>query len=123
MQQAVAEARRRWPEFVGAFESRSTDQMFGVKAKFTQGENSEFMWLSVKAVENGVIFGVLDNNPVDLTKPKLGDRVRVNVADLNDWVITTTSGSQPEMIGGFTIKVVDAAQRRATEAGTKRKKS
>lgn len=53
-------------------------------------------------IENDVIYGILDNDPVDVSTVKSGDRVRVNVSELNDWMI----GDDQSMRGGFTVKVL-----------------
>jgi uncharacterized protein YegJ (DUF2314 family) len=112
MQAAVDEARRRWPEFVAAFEKRKEGEHFAVKSRFTEGEEVEWMWSSVTAIENDVILGVLDNDPVDIKKIKAGSRVRIPVADVGDWVCVRGD----DMEGGFTIKVVaDAAEQKREE--------
>jgi hypothetical protein len=49
---AVAEGRRRWPEFLQAFERRHPDQIFSVKASFTDGEHTEWMWVVVNPERN-----------------------------------------------------------------------
>lgn len=102
MKAAVDEARRRWPEFLAAFESRKPDQMFAIKSPFTDADDTEFMWLQVTGIENDVIYGILDNDPVDIGTVKSGDKVRVQVADLNDWIF----GEGGSIKGGFTIRVL-----------------
>lgn len=102
MAAAVAEARRRWPEFVTAFENRTDSQHFAVKAPFTEGEHREYMWLSVTGIENNIIFGKLDNDPGALKNLHCGSTVRVPVAQLNDWIIA----DDDDMTGGFTIEVL-----------------
>jgi uncharacterized protein YegJ (DUF2314 family) len=93
---AVAEARRRWPEFVAAFEQRHPEQNFAVKMRFREGEHEEFMWLRVNALEGNKIYGVLDNEPVALKKVYLGMLLQVDLGELNDWL---------DMKGGFTVAV------------------
>ena len=102
MMRAVQEARERWPEFVTAFEDRQAGDVFSVKAPLREGETTEFMWLSVTALENNLIFGRLDNDPVSISRIKCGDPVRVAVNDLNDWFYS--SGNQQQ--GGFTVAVL-----------------
>jgi len=109
MKAAVAEARARFSEFVGAFEQRDDEQMFAVKAPFVEGKAKEFMWLQVGGIENGIIYGTLDNDPVDLKKLHAGSRVRVRTSELNDWIYRT---SGEELVGGFTIEAVKKAARR-----------
>ncbi len=97
----MAEARRRWPEFVAAFEQRQPegDDKFSVKAPFTDGERTEFMWIDVTGIENDVIYGTLGNDPLDLHNVKLGDPVRASVGELNDWMCLVGG----ELTGGFTV--------------------
>ena len=103
---AVAKARKRWPEFVKHFEERQPEQTFSVKARIGDNEAAEFMWVSVTGLENGWIYGRLDNDPIELTSIRCGDRVRVRVADLNDWLYTAGE----RMVGGFTIEVLRKIQ-------------
>lgn len=99
---AVREAKRRWPEFVAAFEQRETGQIFSVKVPVREGKQTEYMWLSVSALENEMIYGRLDNEPVAMKRLHAGDRFRVPVRDLNDWLYTRGD----TLAGGFTIDVL-----------------
>jgi uncharacterized protein YegJ (DUF2314 family) len=109
---AVAEARQRWPEFVGAFNARKPDQIFGVKAPITRGGQTEFIWLTVSRIEGDTIHGNLDNDPVN-PDLKCGEAVSVPLADLNDWAYSDSE----KMVGPFTLKVLqEAAKERRDEA-------
>jgi uncharacterized protein YegJ (DUF2314 family) len=99
---AVREAKRRWPEFVAAFEQRESGQIFSVKVPVREGKQTEFMWLSVSALENEMIYGRLDNEPVAMKRLHAGDRLRLPVRDLNDWLYTRGD----TLAGGFTIEVL-----------------
>jgi uncharacterized protein YegJ (DUF2314 family) len=96
---AVREARRRWPEFVAAFEQRDSGQIFSVKIPLRQKGRTEYMWMSVSALENDMIYGRLDNEPVKVKHLRAGDRVRIPVSDLHDWIYTRGDF----LAGGFTI--------------------
>jgi uncharacterized protein YegJ (DUF2314 family) len=99
---AVAEARRRWPEFVNAFLASDDRIGFSVKAPVTEGGNTEFIWINVKSVHGGQIHGLLANDPVSLGALKLGDFVSVEEAELNDWCYPAPNdGERP--IGLFTL--------------------
>lgn len=101
---AVDEARSRFDEFVSAFENRGADeQSYAVKAPIEAGDNTEVIWITVSGIENGVIYGQLANDPVDLGRLKMGDRVKSRVEDLNDWMYTT---GDDESVGGFTVQVL-----------------
>jgi uncharacterized protein YegJ (DUF2314 family) len=102
MQAAVAEARRRWPEFVTAFAARMPDQHFAIKAPITRGEHTEFIWLTVDRLEADAIHGRLDNDPVNLGKLKSGDKVTIPLNELNDWVFNQSEG----VTGLFTTKIL-----------------
>jgi uncharacterized protein YegJ (DUF2314 family) len=95
---AVAEARRRWPEFVAAFERRRDDQTFAVRAPFHVGQDVKFMWMLVTGLENDTIYGVFDNDARNVKPFRAGDRVRVPVAELNDWLYLDGD----EIVGGFS---------------------
>lgn len=104
---AVAEARRRWPEFVAAFKVRQPGGVFSVKAPVTREDNREFIWLDVIGLEPEYIHGNLANDPVDLGGLKLGDQVEVPLSDLNDWAYAPREGDEP--VGLFTVKVLTDA--------------
>jgi len=101
MTAAVAEARQRWPEFLKAFGQRQPGETFAVKAPITSNGHTEFIWLQVTNLDDELIHGHLDNDPVNLPV-KCGDAVTVPIKDLNDWAFTrgeTTTGL-------FTLKVI-----------------
>lgn len=104
---AAAEAHRRWPEFLEAFGKRKDGQSFSVKGPVSRGNNTEFIWISVIAVDGEFIRGNLGNDPVDLGRLRIGDEVEILTADLNDWVFEKDG----EMIGLFTVKVLDESRK------------
>lgn len=109
MAAAVAEARRRWPEFLAAFQAASDKDRFAVKAPVTETGNTEFIWIKVKAVSGDQIHGLLANDPVALGDLKLGSFVSVAVSDLNDWVFPDPSDPD-RPLGLFTVKAVHSAR-------------
>jgi len=113
LQAAVNEARQRWPEFVAAFESRheehgGDDPPFLVKAPFTDGEHVEYMWVRVTGIENDIVYGVLENTPANVRSVKEGNRVRVRLDNLNDWMCILDG--QPA--GAFTLQVLAKKSRK-----------
>jgi uncharacterized protein YegJ (DUF2314 family) len=108
MAQAVEQARQAWPQFVAAYEARN-GQNFSVKAPVTHADHTEFIWISVTAIEGDRIYGELANDPGNLGSLKLGSKVSVPIADLNDWGYLDSQG---QLTGGFTIKAVHTASRR-----------
>lgn len=109
MQAAVAEARRRWPEFVAAFHKRTDRQTFIIKAPFTENDQTEFMWVVVDGIGDQIVSGYLANAPVNLRGYAEGDYVQVRLSDLNDWAY----GQDGPEVGGFTMKVLADRQGQA----------
>jgi len=108
MIRAVAEARKRWPEFVSAFQSDlAKDKPFIIKAEFREGDKSEFMWVSVKTIEANRIYGVLENSPLELKNVKEGQEVAVQLSSLNDWMYSKDG----EPVGGFTLQIIADVQK------------
>jgi uncharacterized protein YegJ (DUF2314 family) len=97
----VAEARRRFPEFLEAWQ-RKDGQQFSVKAPVTAGGRTEHIWIEVDEVRDDRIGGKLGNEPVDLGGMKIGDRVDVAHAEVEDWVVVR--GGSP--VGLFTARAV-----------------
>ena len=115
IEQAIAEARRRWPEFVARFQQRDPeDERYLVKAPFL-GEDgqTEHMWLQVFGLEPDYIHGHLMNHPMHTTKLKQGSQVEVPVAELSDWVCPDAEGNP---MGNFTFRVVKEAAQAKWEA-------
>ena len=70
------------------------------------------MWVSVSALENGMIYGRLDNEPVKVKNLGVGSRVRVPVGDLHDWLYTRGD----LLAGGFTIDVLANVPKRPKDS-------
>lgn len=102
LEKAVAEARRRWPEFVQAFNTRTKGQKFSVKAPFSDGENTEWMWVIVSEIRGDTVVGELGNEPVNVKGLHGGVDVEVLAPQIGDWIY----GDGKKGVGGFSIKVL-----------------
>lgn len=109
LQAAEAEARKRWPEFVQAYESKS-GQAFAVKGRIVEGKNVEYLWLAVSSLEKDLVHGKLDNRPLGLTTLRMGQDLHIQVSDVDDWVYLD---AEKRPVGGFTGAVLDQASTRA----------
>jgi uncharacterized protein YegJ (DUF2314 family) len=107
LEEAVAEARRRWPEFVQAFRSRKKNEAFAVKASFTDGENTEWMWVIVSEIRGDTVAGELGNAPVNVGGLQEGAMVEVSAAEIGDWMYR--DGKRD--VGGFSVKVLTKSMR------------
>lgn len=112
IEDAIAEARRRWPEFVEAFHRRQKDGLpFIVKAPFTTADETEHMWLEVFALEPEYVHGHLISDPFYHRKLKKGSQVEVPVEEVSDWVFADDGRA----VGNFTGAIV--SQTRKGEPG------
>jgi uncharacterized protein YegJ (DUF2314 family) len=69
-----------------------------LKARFSDGDNGEHMWIrDVRRVDGGYR-GILDNVPMEVRLSR-GDTVVVTLADVSDWMVVKDG----ELIGGFTL--------------------
>lgn len=115
IEDAMAEARQRWPEFVEAFGRRSKEgPPFIVKAKFTTEDETEHMWLEVFGLEPEYVHGHLINDPFYNKELKKGSQVEVPVSEVSDWVFA--ENGRP--VGNFTAQAVYRSSRsQDTEKG------
>jgi len=98
LQEASQTATSMWSVFINAFAQRYPDQTFAVKAPFTDGQETEYMWLIVTEIGEETVTGTLDNDPIYLRNVGAGDMVTVSIDQMNDWLYTDGG----EMVGGFT---------------------
>ena len=97
---AAAEAKRRWPEFVAAFNEYRPGRKCAVKyAAPIKGGGDEHIWIMVTALGSGTISGILGNDPVEDIGLKLGAAVTIQTGDVEDWLFTDGQS----MTGGFSI--------------------
>ncbi len=102
--EAQAEARKNWPEFMQAYQSRGKDQYFAVKGRILEGDNAEYMWLQVTSIDDTLVHGKLDNDPETLKKVKRGAELHIPIADVDDWLYSTGKG---ESHGGYTLRLFE----------------
>ena len=107
---ATAEARRRWPEFVAAFNEQRPGRKCAVKyAAPIKGGGDEHIWIMVTALGSGTISGTLGNAPAEDIGLKLGDAVTIKTDDVEDWLFTEGQS----MTGGFSVATLrNAAAKR-----------
>ena len=112
MAAAVAEAKKRLPEFISAFSKAKDGYQFSIKAPFSDPANpdeSEFMWVHICRVDFDAVHGTLLNDPEFVKGYKYDDVVRVPMELIVDWMYSDGEKS----IGDFTAKVLDEAARAA----------
>jgi uncharacterized protein YegJ (DUF2314 family) len=106
LQAATTAARKRWPEFVQAFQNRQKQgpDSFNVLFSFREGDQTESMWVEVTELKGNVVEGTLANEPALLRKLKSGAFVRRNADEIADWIYTDSSTGQ--LVGGFLVEIL-----------------
>ncbi len=102
MKASTAEAQKRLPEFLTAFGKRSPDDnSFNIYAQFVDGNEAECLSINVTAIQDGVVDGTIEEQPTAIHNVKIGDTVRVKVADIMDWNFEQGQGELSRVVGDF----------------------
>ena len=103
MNPAIETARITLPEFDRAFnDSLSGNSSFALKLKFETQNSAEHIWFTEIRAEDSTYSGVLNNIPSQIKGLRIGERRRLNRADISDWMY----GKGGELRGGYTIRVI-----------------
>lgn len=103
MQRAVDEARETVAQFVEALENPTPSQSYlGIKARFSEGEVVEYMWLSDVTYDGDRFTGTVANNPRQLTNVRLMDRHEVPADEIADWMIVKDG----RLVGGYSLRLL-----------------
>jgi uncharacterized protein YegJ (DUF2314 family) len=101
LQLAIAEARKRLPEFDKYLASAKVGDRFAICGKFESEVGPEYLWVhDVIRTPDGYM-GLLDQVPIAV-KIKKGDLVPVDRADVVDWMVRRDERVE----GGFTNEVL-----------------
>jgi len=87
---------KRFHELIDA----GTPGTYTVKFPLTQNGATEHIWLQLVGIGDDSFTGLLADVPVNGNKYKLGDRMTVAEADVEDWMIKDGG----EIYGGYTVR-------------------
>ena len=104
MNAAIKKAVSTLPEFKAALAvPPSGASGFSVKVAFPHGNNSrEHIWLGSPSFSDGLVSGVVGNEPVYVTSIKLGQQVSAPEARVSDWMYVQNG----VLHGGFTVRAL-----------------
>ncbi len=107
-------ARARLPEIRTRFErGLEPKESLSIKATFTAGDGRrEAMWLEVTAWTNAGVVGILANDPVIVADLKVGHRVTVDEAHIDDWLWTHSDGTTEGNESGVVLEQIEAGAAR-----------
>jgi uncharacterized protein YegJ (DUF2314 family) len=110
MQAAEKKARESVDDFIAALQDPQPGQShFAVKARFEDGDQVEFMWVTDLKYADGTFTGVINNDPQFVGNVKIGDRHSVVAGEINDWMYMENE----KIVGGHTIAVLLKRQRQS----------
>ncbi len=103
MKRAMEQARATVGQFLDALANPQPGcEAFAVKAQIRDGDESEFLWINRLRFDGTHIYGQVNNEPLIVTKAKLGQKVRLKPSRVCDWIYAENG----EMVGGFTTRVL-----------------
>ncbi len=104
MNAAIQKSRKTFDEFLTAFQSKdSSIQNFAIKVPFqTEKDGNEHIWLSDITMENGKIYGAVNNEPESTKEVVFGEKVKINRDSISDWNYIQNN----RLVGGYTIKLL-----------------
>lgn len=103
MDAAIQASKATLPEFLRVFEKRDTATTdFALKVHYDDGDQSEHLWLSDLANQNGKLYGVVSNSPEFTKAVKEGETVEVDTSKISDWKYVQNH----RLVGGRTIKLL-----------------
>jgi uncharacterized protein YegJ (DUF2314 family) len=109
---AVGRARATVGELVRRVENPPAAQQYlAAKVELVEGDSHEALWVTHLRLQDGVLHGKLDNDPVLLREVKAGDPVRVSPDSISAWMAVDSA----VVCGGFTTRVL--APREEAPAG------
>ncbi len=100
MNAAKKKANQTLPRFLELMDAKAPGT-YTVKFPLTQNGETEHIWMQLTGYRDGTFTGLLANDPVNGTKYKTGDVMKVARADVEDWMVRNDS----EIYGGYTARV------------------
>ena len=104
-------ARSTVGQFIYALQNpRAGQTLFAVKARFTDGDQMEYMWLTDLRYNNGQFTGVINNQPSVVSNVHMGDEYTVGAYQIDDWMILDND----QIVGGYSVDIVARRQTETT---------
>ena len=105
MNAAMDKARSTVKTFTVALQSPKAGQIsFAIKMGFTDGGNTEHMWLTPVTFDGSKFTGTVNNQPEKVKSVKIGEKVTVAPDKISDWMYIDNR----KLVGGETLRVLRA---------------
>jgi uncharacterized protein YegJ (DUF2314 family) len=103
MNAAMVKARSTVNTFIVALKSPQPGQSaYSVKMAFTDGTNTEHMWLTPVSYDGTQFQGTVNNEPEKVNTVKMGQKVTVAPSKISGWMYVENQ----KLVGGLTLRVL-----------------
>jgi len=103
MNAAMGKARSTVSSFLAALQSPQPGQSgFTVKTAFSDGSNTEHIWLGPVSYDGETIHGTVRNAPTTVKSVKMGQYAAVPPSRISDWMYL----DHGKVVGGHTLRVL-----------------
>ena len=76
---------------------------FSIKVEIVDGNKNEHIWLTEPSFDkDGNLFGVVGNEPIDVTNVQMNQKIGIDRKMISDWMIIQNG----RLIGGYTIRAI-----------------
>ena len=99
METAIARARKEVDRFITEL-SQPTGENHAVKVPITDSGETEHFWLINVSYRNGQFEGEINNEPGIVTNVRMGEKRKVNKADISDWMFMRGG----KLYGNYTMR-------------------
>jgi uncharacterized protein YegJ (DUF2314 family) len=103
MNVAMDKARSTVSSFIAALHSPGPGQSgFTVKMAFTEGSNTDHIWLAPVSYDGKSLHGTVSNVPTTVKSVEMGQQAAVLPSKISDWMYLENG----KVVGGHTIRVL-----------------
>jgi len=103
MNATMDKARATVSSFLAALQSLQPGQSgFTVKMAFTDGSNTEHIWLAPVSYDGKTFHGTVSNDPTTVKYVKPGQQAAVSPSRISDWMYL----DHGKVVGGHTLRVL-----------------
>ncbi|MDY3316221.1 DUF2314 domain-containing protein [Riemerella anatipestifer] len=99
MDKAIQTAKKSLNDFYDAIKNPK-NKNFALKIIFEHEKGTELIWTTNIEEIDGEYYGVVDNLPNSIKSVKLGDRIKIQLENVCDWMFSQNG----RLFGGFTIR-------------------
>ncbi len=103
MNAAIEQARSTADTFIAALQAPQPGQTgLSIKMAFTDGTNTEHMWLTDVKFDGTKFHGTVNNDPDRVKNVTNGQKASVARAEISDWMYVENG----KLVGGYTLRVL-----------------